>query len=72
LSAAIAPATAELKEWTTLRARAALLRVRAYRTDAADGPVSYFTVTQSAAPRMHADLAALRARVEDLEMGPPT
>jgi hypothetical protein len=65
----MAPDTQALKDWTNLRARAALLKVQAYRTDPGDGPVHYFTVNHGIA-RQHADLAALRARIEDLEGDP--
>ncbi len=61
--------TQALKDWTNLRARAALLKVQAFRTDPADGQPCFFTVCHGV-PRQHADLAALRARIEDLEDAP--
>lgn len=57
-----------LKAWTNVRARAARQGVQAYRSDPADGPVVYFTI-HHAVPRVYPDLAALRARIEDLEAG---
>lgn len=62
----MSPDMQALKDWTNLRARAALLKVQAYRTDPADGPVHYFTVNHGIA-KQHPDLAALRARIEDFE-----
>lgn len=62
----MSPATQSLKEFYNLRARAALHRVQAYRSDPVDGAATYFTVAHGV-PRQHVDLAALRARVEDLE-----
>lgn len=58
--------TQALKDWTTIRARFALHKVQAYRSDGIDGPHTYFTVCNGVA-RAYPDLASLRARLEDLE-----
>lgn len=55
-----------LKDWTTLRARLALHKVQAYRSEGIDGPRTYFTICNGVA-RAYPDLASLRARLEDLE-----
>lgn len=58
--------TQDDKNWATIRAQLALHRIQAYRSDAADGPRSYFTLCNGIA-RAYPDLAALRARLEDME-----
>jgi hypothetical protein len=58
--------TQALKDWTTVRARAALLRIQAYRSDPADGPPCFFSVVNGTTTR-HVDLQALRRLVEELE-----
>lgn len=61
-------ATSDLKAWSTLRAQLALHKVQAFRSDPADGPRSYFSISCGVA-RAYPDQAALRARLEDLEGG---
>lgn len=63
-------ATQDLKDWTTTRAKLAMHRVQAFRSDATDGPRIYFTIFNGVA-RAYPDLAALRSRVEDLESQHP-
>lgn len=59
-------ATQLLKAWTTLRARACVQGVQAYRSDPVDGPVVFFTIHHGVA-RVYPDMAALGARIDDLE-----
>lgn len=63
-----ADAASDLKAWATLRAQLALHKVQAFRSDPADGPRSYFTISNGVA-KSYPDQAALRARLEDLEGG---
>lgn len=55
-----------LKDFQDLTARGALHGLQLYRTDPADGPVSYFTVGHGV-PRSYPDLPAVRARIQELE-----
>lgn len=57
----------DLKTWITLRARAARQGVQAYRSDPADGTQVYVSVHHGVA-RIYPDMAALRSRIEDLEL----
>lgn len=57
----------DLKAWVTLRARACRQGVQAYRSDPVDGPVVFFSIHHGVA-RVYPDMAALRSRIEDLEL----
>lgn len=61
-----APDLRDVKDFGDLRARAALHGTQLYRTDPADGPVTFFSVTHGV-PRMYVGLASVRDRVQDLE-----
>lgn len=62
----MSPDTADLKTWTTMRARACRVGVIACRTDPLDGPRLVFTIRYGV-PRQHADMVALECYIAEIE-----